>query len=120
MPVFLLLVWNAIGRPGWKRGRQWVRMRPTPQRVAITVAFQFVIALFFFVLDHSLGYAVLTIAAIWWLQQVPPIPWKLVGEAILVVIYLAAGVRSLAIALAIAFAAFWIPQRHRRWAMPTL
>jgi len=120
MWVFLLLVWNAIGRPGWKRGREWVRNRPTPQRVAITVGFQLLIAAFFFVLDHSLGYAVLTIAAIWWLQQVPPIPWKLVGEALIVVIFLAAGVWSLAIALAIGFAAFWIPRRQRRWALPTL
>jgi branched-chain amino acid transport system permease protein len=120
VPVFFLLIWNALGRPGWKRARNWVRGRPTPQRVAITVAFQLVIAAFFSVLDRSLGYAVLTIAAIWWLQQVPRIPWKLVGEAVLVVIYLAAGVRSLAIALAIGFAAFWIPARHRRWALPTL
>src|SRR5579871_733933 len=120
MWVLLLLVWNAVGRPGWKRGLAWVRRQPTPQRVAFTVAFQVLLAVPFFLLDHALGYAVLTISAIWWLQRVPPIPWRLVGEAILVVLFLAVGVRSLAIALAIGFAAFWIPRRQRRWAMPTI
>jgi branched-chain amino acid transport system permease protein len=73
-----------------------------------------------FFVDHSLGYAVLTITALWWIRRLPPLPWRLVAEVALVAIFLVTGVSSLAIALAIAFAVFWVPQPFRTRVLPVV
>ncbi len=98
---------------------RWTAL-PTEQRAAVIVAAQLIVAGIFFVLDHSLGYGLLTLSAFYWLRRVPPIPWRLAGEAALVVIWAAAGIWSLAIALAIGFAMFWVPRRYRGLVFPVV
>jgi branched-chain amino acid transport system permease protein len=104
--------------------RNQVRARwkslPFAHRAAIAIGLELVLAILLFLLDHALGYGAATVAAIYWIYRLPPLPWRLAGQVALVVIYAAAGVWSLAIALAIAFAAFWVPHRQRSWTMPIL
>jgi branched-chain amino acid transport system permease protein len=98
-------------RARWKALPFWYR-------VAFTIALELLVAIGLFFVDRSLGYAVATVAAIFWLRRLPPLPWRLAGELVLISIFLFAGVGSLAAALAIAFGVFWVPQRHRRWVLP--
>jgi branched-chain amino acid transport system permease protein len=100
-------------RDAWKR-------LPFEQRAAIQIAAQAVVAVVLFFVDHALGYAVATAAALYWIRGLPRLPWKLAAQALLVVIFLVAGVSSLAVLLAIAFAIFWIPVRYRTWALPVI
>jgi branched-chain amino acid transport system permease protein len=93
---------------------------PERERIGISVGLELLLAILLFLVDHSLGYGTATVAAMYWIYRLPPLPWRLAGQAALVVIYLATGVWSLAIALAIGFAAFWIPTRRRSWAMPAI
>jgi branched-chain amino acid transport system permease protein len=101
------------------RNQQRARWRALPerQRIAIVAALELLLALGLFTLDHTLGYAVLTVAALFWLRRVPPLPWRLAAEVAMVVIFLAVGVRSLAALLAIGFALSWVPERYRQWAI---
>ena len=93
------------------------RALPELQRIAIVAGIELLVALGLFVLDHALGYAVLTIAALLWMRRLPPLPWKLAAQVVLVLVFLLTGVTSLAALLAIAFALFWVPVRYRQWAM---
>ncbi|HZQ16125.1 MAG TPA: branched-chain amino acid ABC transporter permease [Gaiellaceae bacterium] len=105
---------------------QW-RALPELQRFGITAAAEVVLALLLYFLDHSLGYGVLTVAAVYWIFKLPPLPWRAAAQGALLVPFLVSalthaftGARSLLLALAIGFAASWIPKRHRGWAMPLL
>jgi branched-chain amino acid transport system permease protein len=91
---------------------------PFWNRVAITIGLELLLAIGLFLVDRSLGYAVATVAAMFWLRRSPPLPWRLAGQLVLISIFLFAGVGSLAAALAIAFGVFWVPVRHRRWVLP--
>ena len=95
-------------RARWKALPFWYR-------VGITIGLELLLAIGLFFLDRSLGYAVATVAALLWLRRLPPLPWRLAGELVLISIFLLTGVTSLAAALAIAFAVFWVPERHRQW-----
>jgi hypothetical protein len=100
-------------RARWKALPFWYR-------VAVTVGIELLVAIGLYFVDRSLGYAVATAAALLWLRRVPPLPWRLAGELVLISIFLIAGVRSLAAALAIAFAVFWVPPRYRTWVLPVV
>ena len=93
---------------------------PYRQRAAIAIGLELLLAVLLFFVDHSLGYAVVAIAALYWIHQMPPLPWELAGQAVVVLIFLITGPRSLAATLAIAFGIFWIPKPYRRWAFPTI
>jgi branched-chain amino acid transport system permease protein len=98
---------------------------PFMQRAAIQIAAQLVVAILLFFVDHALGYAVATAAAIYWIRELPPLPWKLAAQVALVLAYVLASfhwhsVRSVGPLLAIAFAIFWIPGRYRVWALPVV
>ncbi len=73
--------------------------------------------LFYFTLDHALGFAVLTVAAVYWLRRLAFYP-RVAGEAALVLVFLVFGPRSLAAMLAVAFAVLTVPDRQRRWVLP--
>jgi branched-chain amino acid transport system permease protein len=93
--------------------------QPVLTRTAIAIGLEILLAIIFFVLDRSLGYAVLTVSALYWLRRVPPLPWKLAGQIALVVLF-AFTAPSLAALLAIVFAVFWVPERYRGWALPAV
>ncbi|MCW2964289.1 MAG: hypothetical protein JWO17_1541 [Actinomycetia bacterium] len=98
-------------RARWKALPFWYR-------VAVSIGIEFLIAIGLFFLDHSLGYAVATGAALYWVHRLPQLPWRLAGQLVIISIFLFAGVTSLAAALAIAFAVFWVPPRYRTWTLP--
>src|SRR3981189_1348565 len=98
-------------RARWKALPFWYR-------VAFTIALELLVAIGLFFVDRSLGYAVATVAAIFWLRRLPPLPWRLAGELVLISIFLFSGVGSLAARLAIAFGGFWVPPRPRTWGRP--
>jgi branched-chain amino acid transport system permease protein len=96
------------------------RSQPAGQRAAISIGAAIAIALlFYFSLDHALGFAALTITAVYWLRRLPFYP-RVAGEVALVAVFLIFGPRSLAAMLAIAFAVSALPARHRRWALPVV
>jgi branched-chain amino acid transport system permease protein len=107
----LVVLWHRVG---------WPRYKTLPQRTRwiIAGAVELLLAILFFLLDHSLGYLVLTAAALYWMTKLPPLPWKLAAQLVMIAIFLLAGVTSLAAALAIGFAVFWVPQRYRAWTLP--
>ena len=109
---------EVVGFRNQQRAR-WAGL-PLPQRAAISIGLELLLAFLLFFVDHSLGYAVVAISALYWINRLPPLPWKLAGQAIMVLIFLVLGPRSLAATLAIAFGIFWIPQRYRRWALPAI
>jgi branched-chain amino acid transport system permease protein len=98
-------------RARWKALPFWYR-------VGASIGIEILIAVGLFVLDHSLGYLVATAAALYWVHRLPELPWRLAGQLVIISIFLLAGVASLAAALAIAFAVFWVPQRYRTWTLP--
>ena len=59
--------WKQYGLPRY-------RGLPDQTRWIVGTAIAIVLAIVLFFVDHSLGYAVLTIAALWWLRHVPPLP----------------------------------------------
>ena len=87
-------------------------------RMSSSIGAAVVLAILLFFVDHALSVAVLTIAALYWIRRLPPVPWRLAAEAAFVVIYLVLGPRSFAAVLAIGFAFFWIPERRRTWVLP--
>jgi branched-chain amino acid transport system permease protein len=107
---------QSIGLRNELRAR-W-RALPERQRWAATIAAQIVVAILLFFVDHSLGYALLTLSAIWWLRRLPMYP-RIAVEAGLVIVFAFSNVQSLAVLLAIAFAVFWIrelvPRRYGGW-----
>jgi branched-chain amino acid transport system permease protein len=107
---------ETIGLRNQLRAR-W-RAMPFEQRAAVAIGTEIVLAILLFFVDHALGYAVLTISALYWIRRLPPLPWKLAAQAALVVLFLIAGPASLGVLLAIAFGVFWVPEDLRRWALP--
>jgi branched-chain amino acid transport system permease protein len=93
---------------------------PFWHRVAITVGLELLLAIGLYFVDRSLGYAVATVATLFWLRRLPPLPWRLAGQLVLISIFLSTGVGSLAAALAIAFGVFWVPERYRTWVLPVV
>jgi branched-chain amino acid transport system permease protein len=91
---------------------------PFRERVGLAVGLELLLAIGFFFVDHSLGYAVATVAALYWVHRMPRLPWRLAGQLVIISIFLFTGVASLAVALAIAFAIFWVPPRYRTWVLP--
>ena len=102
------------------RNRMRARWRglPAEQRLAATLGLQLALAIALWFLDHSLGYAAATVAALLWTRKLPPLPWRLALEAGIVVIFAAAGPWSLAVILAIAFGLFWVPAAYGKWVLP--
>jgi branched-chain amino acid transport system permease protein len=98
-------------RARWKALPFWYR-------VAVSIGIELLIAIGLFFIDHSLGYAVATVPALYWVHRLPRLPWRLAGQLVLISIFLLTGVTSLAAALAIAFAVFWLPERYRTWGLP--
>ncbi|HET7649063.1 MAG TPA: branched-chain amino acid ABC transporter permease [Gaiellaceae bacterium] len=88
------------------------------QRAAVSIGAEIALAILFFFVDRALGYAVLTLSALYWIHRLPPLPWKLAAQAVLVVLFLVFGPASFGILLAIGFAVFWVPPRWRGWAVP--
>ncbi|MDX6475050.1 MAG: branched-chain amino acid transport system permease protein, partial [Gaiellaceae bacterium] len=111
--MLLLLLWKRYGLP---------RFRELPERTrwGIAIGIELALAIGLFFVDHSLGFAVAAVAALYWLYRAPRLPWRLGGQVALVAIFLATGVTSLAAALAIAFAVFWVPNRYRTLLLPAL
>ena len=107
---------EQIGLRNQLRAR-W-RALPELTRVAIAIGLEIALAILLFFVDHSLAVAVLTVSALYWLRRLPPLPWRLVAEAVLAALFLGFGPRSFGILLVIAFALFWVPERYRRWTMP--
>ena len=109
-------VHEQVGLRNQLRAR-W-RALPTLTRAGISIGVELVVAvLFFFTLDHALGFAVATIAAIYWLRRVPLYP-RVAGEAALVALFLIFGPRSLAVLLAVAFSISLAPPKYRDWVVP--
>ena len=98
-------------RARWKSLPFWYR-------VAVAIGLEILIAIGLFLIDHSLGYAVATVAGLYWVHRMPRLPWRLAGQLVMISIFLFTGVTSLAAALAIAFAVFWLPPRYRTLALP--
>jgi branched-chain amino acid transport system permease protein len=109
-----IAVQEQIGFRNQLRAR-WKAM-PQRQRWGIAMSLEVLLAILLFPIDHSLAWATLSVSALYWIHRLPPLPWKLAAQAGLVIIFLATQVWTLAAALAIAFAIFWIPERVRgRW-----
>ena len=98
-------------RARWKALPFWYR-------VAVAIGLEILISIGVFFLDHSLGYAVAAVAGLYWVHRLPRLPWRLAGQLVIISIFLFTGVTSLAAALAIAFAVFWVPARYRTWTLP--
>jgi branched-chain amino acid transport system permease protein len=111
------------GGPGEQVGfRNRLRARwnalPALQRAGISVGLALAFALLcFFALDHALGFAVGTVAAVYWLRRLPFYP-RVAGEVALVALFVIFGPRSFAVMLAIGFALAMIPAQQRRWLLP--
>jgi branched-chain amino acid transport system permease protein len=101
------------------RARARWNAQPVLTRAAIAIGLEIVLAILFYTLDRSLGYAVLTVSALYWLRRLPPLPWKLAGQIAMVALF-AFTAPSLAVLLAIVFAVFWVPGRYRGWALPAV
>ncbi len=100
-------------RAHWKALPFWYR-------VTVSIGLEILMAIGLFFLDHSLGYAVATGTALYWVRRMPRLPWRLAGQLVIISIFLFTGVTSLAAALAIAFAVFWVPPRYRSWTLPVV
>ena len=106
---------------GWqnKLRARWDAL-PAMQRAGIAVGLELLLALLFFFIDHALGYAVLTVSALYWIRRLPLLPWRLGGEVLLLLVFLVAQQWAIVSVFAIAFAIFWIPASYRRWALPSI
>ena len=115
---------SAAGQPGFRsRMRSQWRERSEHERLAATIAIQFLVVLFCWSIDHPLGYGVAVVFTVLWLRKLPPLPWRLLVEVVLVAIFAIgwlAGVTpgSIPLVFLVAFALTWIPARQRRWALP--
>ncbi len=101
---------DQIGLRNQLRAR-W-RTLPTLHRALISIGLELALAVLLYFVDHSLGYAVVTVSAIWWLRRLPLYP-RIGLEVALVAVFLVFGPRSLAALLAVGFAIFWVPDRYR-------
>jgi branched-chain amino acid transport system permease protein len=89
------------------------RALPAASRAAISIGAIVVVSILLFLIDHALGYGLLTLGALYWIHRLPQLPWRLAAEAALVLVFLTAGPRSLAALLAVGYALTWVPPRHR-------
>ena len=111
---------EALEQVGFRnRLRARWKALPVLTRAAIAIGLEVALAILFYALDNSLGYGVLTVAALYWLRRLPPLPWKLAGQIVLVALF-AFTAPSLAVTLAIFFAVFWVPERYRVWLLPVV
>jgi branched-chain amino acid transport system permease protein len=93
------------------------------ERRGVELGIELVGCILLWLVDSALGYGVATIIACVWFRRMPPLPWRLLAEAVLVGIYTIgwlAGVTpgSVPLVLLIAFAITWIPSRQRSWGVP--
>ncbi|MGZ4291756.1 MAG: hypothetical protein ACXVQQ_04090, partial [Gaiellaceae bacterium] len=58
------------------------------------IGLEVVLAVLLFFIDIALGYAVLTLSALYWIHRLPPLPWKLGAQAVLVILFLVLGPAS--------------------------
>ncbi|HUK44766.1 MAG TPA: branched-chain amino acid ABC transporter permease [Gaiellaceae bacterium] len=95
------------------------------QRIAATIGIELVAFVLLWLIDSGLGYLAALVFVALWCRRMPPLPWRLLTEAIVVGVFVAAWLAGSAaggipIVLAIAFGLTWIPERHRRWAIPLI
>ncbi len=104
------------------QGRLSARWRELPelQRAGVLVVLELLLAALLLPVDHALGFGVAAIAAVYWIYRLPPLPWRLAAQAVLVALFLALGPRSFGLLLAAAFAVFWVPERRRSWLVPAV
>jgi branched-chain amino acid transport system permease protein len=112
----LTLFWRRYGLPRYRNLPQTTRWR-------IAIAVELALAVLLFFVDHSLGYAVLLGATIYWIGKLPYWPYRIGAlTAIVVLLTLLALVSttpwSLVILLAIVFAVSAVPQPHRSRLLP--
>ena len=98
---------------------RWATM-PFEQRAGASIAATIALAALLFPVDHTLSWATLTLAALYWIHRLPPLPWRLGAQTALVLVFLILDPKSFAALLAIGFAVFWIPERLRVWALPAV
>ncbi len=98
---------------------QWHAL-PLAQRAGVAIGLEIVLAILLYFVDNSLGYAVLTISALYWIHRLPPLPWRLAAQGALVLVFLIAGPVSLGILLAVVFAVLWVPEPQRTWVLPVV
>src|SRR5262249_51392975 len=107
------------------RLRRWWQGLPEERRRPILIGIQTAVVVLLWFVDHSLGYGAAVFCAFLWMPKLAPIPWRLGVQAVMVLAFLiAAAVGPMGFAvpilLAIASGFFWIPERQRRWALPTV
>jgi branched-chain amino acid transport system permease protein len=104
--------------------RAWWGSLPYWGRVAITVALQLALFVLLYSVDHALGFAVLIISAIYWLNRVPrPERYFAQGGFLVLLVILAAAWNtpwSLVILLFVGAGLTWIPHARRDWAIPAV
>jgi branched-chain amino acid transport system permease protein len=104
------------------QGRLSARWKELPelQRAGVLVVLALLLAALLLPVDNALAFGVAAIAAVYWIYRLPPLPWRLAAQAVLVALFLALGPRSFGILLAAAFALFWVPERRRSWLVPAV
>jgi branched-chain amino acid transport system permease protein len=99
---------------------RWRGLKPG-QRQAGSLGSLVLLGILLWFVDHSLGYAVLTIAAIQWLVTLPLYP-RIGAEIVLVAIFLFTSAPGFGVILAGVFIALWIrelvPRRFKGWVLP--
>src|SRR6476646_7491931 len=95
------------------------REQPLAVHAGVSIALFLILAAALWSLDHALSYAVLTIGALYWIHRLPPLPYKLAAQIVLVLFFLWQ-VRSFGILLAIIFAVFWVPNPARSRVTPAV
>jgi hypothetical protein len=91
---------------------------PAMQRAGVLIAVELVLSALLLLIDKALGFGVATVAAVYWIYRLPPLPWRIGAQAALVLLFLILGPRSFGVLLAAAFAVFWVPDRRRSWVIP--
>jgi branched-chain amino acid transport system permease protein len=107
---------DQIGFRNQFRAR-WQAM-PELERAAISIGIAVGISILLFFVDHALAYALLTITALYWIRKLPQFPHKLIAQALLVLVFLVAGPRTVAIVLALGFLMTWVPEGARQIVYP--
>ena len=91
---------------------RWKALPPL-QRAGALIVIQLGLSALLLLVDKALGFGVGTVAAVYWIYRLPPIPWRLAAQAAIVLLFLALGPRSFGLLLAAAFVVFWVPDRPR-------
>ena len=92
--------------------------KPQSHRWAITASLEALLAILLFFVDSSLGYAVVVIAALFWLKRLAPMH-RLIVQGALIVLPLAISQNwSLVLMFAIAFPLFWLDHDIRGKLLP--